>query len=72
MSQKPFHGLLRRGAGKLRFPAPYVFNGLQPPKTAARPCTAEAVAFCDSVLCGKPAFTREYPRVYASDPLDLP
>jgi hypothetical protein len=45
---------------------------LQPPKTAARPCTAEAVAFCDSVLCGKPAFTREYPRVYASDPLDLP
>jgi len=34
---------------KLRFPAPYVFNGLQPPKTAVRPCTTEAVTFCDSL-----------------------
>jgi len=45
--------LLGRGAGKLRFPAPYVFNGLQPPKTAVPPCTAEAVAFCDSLSMGK-------------------
>jgi hypothetical protein len=51
VSQKTLRGLSRRGAEKLRFPAPYVFNGLQLPKTALRPCTAEAVAFCDS-LCG--------------------
>ena len=51
VSQEPVRGLLRRGAGKLRLPALYVFNGLQPPKTAVRPRTAGAVPFCDS-LCG--------------------
>jgi hypothetical protein len=34
---------------KTAISSPYVFNGLQPPKTAVRPCAAEAVASCDSL-----------------------
>jgi len=49
----PLRGLVRGGAGELRFPGPYVFNGLRPPKTAVRPCTAEAVALCESLRWGE-------------------
>jgi hypothetical protein len=32
------------GAGRLRSPAAYLVSRVQPPRTAVRPCTVEAVA----------------------------
>ncbi len=40
MLKKPIHGLFQRGVGKVRFPAPFIFNGLAPLKMAAHTCTA--------------------------------
>jgi len=40
MLKKPIHGLFQRGAGKVRFSAPFIFNGLAPLKMAAHPCAA--------------------------------
>ncbi len=40
MLKKPIRGLFHYGAGKVRFPAPFIFNGLVPLKMAAHPCAA--------------------------------
>jgi hypothetical protein len=49
----PSVGSCDAGPENCRFPPTYVFNGLQPPKTAVRPCTAAAVAFCDCLSNGE-------------------
>ena len=43
MLKKPFHGLFQPRKRKTRFPASFIFNGLQPSKMAALPCTAHRV-----------------------------
>jgi len=44
MLKKPFPGLFQPRKRKTRFPASFIFNGLQPLKMAAPPCAAHRLS----------------------------